>query len=201
MTMHEALWKLDYEIQQHLQDHIVGSWNHVLLVPAFVDGECRVYGIGLSKDGQEAHSALRIKDPPYPAHLSPVPPRVMYIGSGGKWLANQQARRRLVREMCSLAKKHDQHRISDHAVADRLAALNLFVSRNVSTVSPDCFVVWLRRPGLKLPIFEHQNYTGNKRAGAISYPFVATDSEGPRLGDWIIEQTHTIEYDGGDDQG
>ena len=199
MTVHEALWKLDYEIERDLHDHIVGSWNHLVLVPAFVDGESRVYGIGLSKDGQIAHRALRIKDPPYPAHLAPAPPRVMYIGSGGEWLAKQQARQRLVREMCSLAKKHDQERISDRAVADGLAALNLLVSQNVPTVSPDCLVVWLRRPGSKLPIFEMQSYEGKNRAGAIAYPFVATDPAGPALGDWIFDQTHTFKR-AGDDQ-
>ncbi len=200
MSMRDALWKLTHGVREQLGAHVIGQWNHLVLVPAFVDGECRVYSIGLSKLGQVAYHQLRIQDPPYPAHLPPAPPRVIYTGSGGAWFANQQVKSRWVRELCSLAKKHDQRRVSDNTVADRLAALNLLVSHSVPTVSPHCFVVWLRRPGSKSPNPGHQNYEGTNRVEARSFPSIGTDPEGPALGDWILDQTLSWESDLEDDQ-
>lgn len=200
LSMDEALWKLAHEIQQHLLAHLLDLGNHLILVPAFVDGESRVYGVGLSEDGQVGYTKLRLEDPLYPAHLSPAPPRVMYTGSGGNWFAKRQLKRRWVRELCSLTKQHDARRISDYAMSDRLAALNLQVSHSVDNVSPDCVVVWLRRPGSKLPISGQQSYEGVKRVRTLSLPSVATDPEGPALGRWIFDHTHTLESDLSDGQ-
>jgi hypothetical protein len=163
MSMDDALWKLALEHQHHFPRHLGAAFKqHLVVAPAFVGESCRVYAVGTNMMGQVVHTRLRLADTRYPPHLPPAPPRVVYAGSGGKWFgADRESRNKLrtlwVRELCSLAKKHDQRRISAVVVADLLARLNLKVSREVSaSVGPDCFVVWRSRPGSGLPSLGRQ---------------------------------------------
>lgn len=205
MSMHDAMWKLDLEVQTHVAAHVAGVWKHLILAPAFVNDTTHLYVLGVSEGGEVAHADLRAKDPRRPAHLQPEPPRVLYGGTGGQWLAKKSPERtklraRWVRGLRSLATNHERRRVSAEPVADRLAALNFEVSQNVSSVSPNCFVVWRHSPGSGLPKSGHHNYRGRTRVAARPFPKVASDPDGPLLRDWIMGKTHTYESDLSDEE-
>lgn len=177
LSVEGCLWALAHEMQQHLAPHVTGKWNHIVAAPAIVDSECRSYVIGLSDDGRVAYERLRMKGlGDRGSRSKSVPPRAVYTGSGGRWLSKQQSKREMLRELYSLAGKHDLRKVSPLAVADRLAILNSLASEKLpATVGPTCYVLWRRRSGASG--WEQQNYRGTdrvRRGAFASIPHVIT---------------------------
>lgn len=141
LTVSECLWVIADEMRRHFPPHLLAGWSHLVLAVAWVDGESRVYGLGVTDTGHVGYQRLRIKDPPRPHDLEPASPRVMYTGSGGAWFSTHHSRRWWVRHLCSLAKRHDDGTISQAMVAQRLATLNDLASNGDATVGPTCIVL------------------------------------------------------------
>jgi len=104
-----------------------------------------------------------------------LPPRLGLAGSGVPFLNRQNDWRR---GLLSLANANDHQRVSDLAVADRLAALNYRTHRDSgeSSVGPRSIVVWRRRPeaGASRSGGAHKFYDGEDREGdSASIPTIA----------------------------
>jgi len=148
--------------------------GHNIIVPAFVQNEARLYSIDLVFSPDRKSYAFR-----WTRHVNnvtpatPRTPRLAIAGSGAVYLMRRTKWRR---ELLRVLKAYDRERLSAHAVADHLAALNHEVYRNLGsgTVGPRCIVVWRNgRDGARRGGGGHQCYTGTTRdANSPSLPTI-----------------------------
>ncbi|WP_460807923.1 hypothetical protein [Nocardioides salsibiostraticola] len=197
LSVEGCLFALAHEMQQHLRPHVASRWNQIVAAPAIVDGECRSYVIGLSDNGRVAFQRLHVRGLGRRDRLARVSPRAVYTGTGGGWLSKQRSRRVMLRELYSLAGKHDLGKASHFVVADRLAIFNSLASeKEPATVGPTCYVLWRRMSDTSG--WEQQNYRGTDRVhvGAFtSVPHVSTHGHEDRGFDFP-----GIEYEGDEPQ-
>ena len=96
-----------------------------------------------------------------PSHIAPRTPPLAFGGSGASRLIGDSRWRR---ELLRLARACDRGKVSPHAVADSLAAINFRVHHSEPTVGPRCVVVWRhRKQGVHKGGGAHQFYNGVAR--------------------------------------
>lgn len=177
LTFEHALRILSDTANQELPKYLVqlpGGANSIV-VPAFVQG----VGAGLYTIENVVDSATGTHSYRYTRHVLPKPtspsPRIATAGTGGLYLLKKD--RAVWRALLSLTNRHDESKISDLVIADRLAAFNFEAHLGVSdgSVGPRCIVVWRRRPGVPSASGGgHQFYTGTVREDAdTGFPVVA----------------------------
>jgi hypothetical protein len=149
LTFEQALQVLSTAATRELPKHLARTPGgaHFIVVPAFVRGlGARVYSIDTVIDhnsGSPWYGFTNYQQTDRPS--SPVP-RLAAAGTGGIYLASKG--RNWQRELLRLVNAHDRGKISDEAIAGRLAELNWEAHRSVrdGSVGPRCVVVWRRRP-------------------------------------------------------
>jgi hypothetical protein len=165
------------EIPRHLVLMQGGSGiSHNVFVPAFVEGETRLYSIDLvitsGRRGYQFRYTRHVTRRSLPT--KPKTPALAIAGSGAGYLFG---RKKWMRELLRLLRAYDRRRVSSHAVADYLASLNNEVSANVRTVGPRCIVAWRnKRKGVHAGGGGHQFYTGATRDA--SSPLLPTIGNG-----------------------
>ena len=138
---------------------------HFIIVPAFVRGVgSRLYSIDNVVDRRTKRHWYRYTSHQRTADQGSPSPRFAVGGTGGVHLHKDRSWQRA---LLSLVNAHDRGKISDHAIADHLAALNYEAHQAVrdGSVGPRCIVVWRRRPDAPpgAPGGGHQFYTGVDR--------------------------------------
>jgi hypothetical protein len=168
-------------LPQHL-DSLPGAGTHVhsILVPAFQNGEPRVYTIDLVRPSGKNAYAFR-----WTRHVVPrnVPggyttPRFIIGGSGAIRLFRDQ---RWMRDLLRLIKAHDAGRITAQSVAMAFAKLNNQIARIESTVGPRCIVAWKFQKGGGA----HEFFDGAQREFNSSFVFVPIIARGMDLGSLV----------------
>jgi hypothetical protein len=112
-----------------------GNAAHTFLIAAHVKKEPRLYSIDLLS-GDNGLIDFR-----YTQHVNPrgVAHRLAAAGSGAPFL---QAHPRHARAILRAIRATEDERIRPETAAEQLAMVNAEVSRNVSSVSPGCIVLW-----------------------------------------------------------
>jgi hypothetical protein len=134
-------------LPQHL-DSLPGSGTrvHSILIPAFQNGEPRIYTIDLVRPRGKNAYAFR-----WTRHVvqrnvpgGNMTPRCIIGGSGAVHLLHDQ---RWMRELLRLIKAHDAGRINAQPVALAFARLNNQIAQAESTVGLRCIVAWRFQKG------------------------------------------------------
>jgi hypothetical protein len=141
------------------------STAHNILVPSFVNGELRLYTIGL--EFAPDRRAYRFRYTRLVRNLSAdrhqrTPP----LGAVGSGEACLRRDKRWRRELLRLIRACDLKRVSPQTVADHLATINWFAHRNTAdgTVGPRCIVAWRHNSaGVHKGGGGQQYYTGVER--------------------------------------
>lgn len=142
--LEQSLGVLAQTVRREFPRHMLqmpgeGTPAHNIVVPAFLDGEPKLYHIGLACARDRKTHAFG-----YWSHEVRIT-TVGLSGSGGAHLQRKSIEWKdaLVRAV----EAHDSGQLSPDAVADHLAKLNYGVSRHDKTVGPRCVVVWRGKTG------------------------------------------------------
>jgi hypothetical protein len=170
LTMEQSLGEIAKAMQEQLPKHLSGTQRdalarHITLIPCFVDGEVRLYSIGLlMSTDQLTYSprfARHFQNPS--ADRTPRTPRIMFTGSGEICLLRNKL---WIRDLLHLVNASDSNKVSPLIVADELAKINEMVHRNTAdgTVGPHCIVAWRHNKlGVHKGGGDHQFYEGTQR--------------------------------------
>lgn len=125
------------QLPKHLRTLPHGARSHDILIPALINGEPRLYYIGVSTT-----------DCVYTRYVNEKamhkPPRVALSGSGAEILRKDRSwQRGLLRLLAAYERNH----INPRRVADSLAELNTKVAAMDRFVSQKCIVSWRRDGG------------------------------------------------------
>ena len=149
-----ALAALAEAMEKQFPCHMVqmpgaGGPIHNIIVPAFLEGEPRLYTIDLEFAPDRKSHTFRCARQLVGATTKP--PRIGLAGSGGIYLL-QQKDKKWIRRLLRVVNANDRGQLSPDAVADHLAGLNYEVFRRLSdkpvpldvrdTVGPRCVVAW-----------------------------------------------------------
>jgi len=133
---------------------------HNILIPAFVDGEVRMYTIDLVLSSDREAYSFR-----YTRHVvNPVPsrpyraPRIGLAGSGAIALVRDK---HWIRNLLRLVRACDAKKVPPIMVEDQLASINALAHRRTAdgSVGPYCIVAWRHNKGGG----GHQFYDGTTR--------------------------------------
>ena len=153
LPLEHCLGELAGALQRQFPQHLLvlpvqfGA-AHSIIVPAFLNGEPRLYSIDLVFSADRKTKSFR-----YTRHVvGPVPsypprtPRVALAGSGALFLLRDK---RWLRQLLKLVRACDAQRIAPQVVSDFLAALNFRVSLGMvdNSVGPRSVVVWRHKKG------------------------------------------------------
>lgn len=151
MTMEQSLSVLAEAVRSRLpsyldQIQVSGHSSHHIIIPAYVNGEERIYSIGLVGKGGGGTYRLNLTryttGTEFP--MKRIKPRVAIGGSAEPHLLRD---RDWIREVFRLVKAHDAGRIKPHTVANFLAKLNSRVAKKENTVGERCIVAWRFKGG------------------------------------------------------
>jgi hypothetical protein len=147
--------------KRELPSHLFGT-PHSIVATAFLGGEAKVYTIDLhAPPGRPMAFRYTRHVINQPSHIAPRTPPLAYGGSGARLLIGDNRWRR---ELLRLVRACDRGKVSPHAVADRLAGINIQVHQAEPTVGPRCVVVWRhRKQGVHKGGGAHQFYNGAMR--------------------------------------
>lgn len=139
------------ELPRHLA-MMQGSQAHHVLASAIVNGEPRLYGIGLelteeNKAPSFFFTRVRNEDADFP-------PRLGLAGSG---LSHIPPRKEWYRDLLRIVVAFEKGKVSPQAVTDQLARINDHVAGKDPFVSRECMVVWRGNGG------GFQFYSGSTR--------------------------------------
>jgi hypothetical protein len=169
--LEQSLGALAEAMKKQFPRHMVrmpgaGGPAHNIIVPAFLDGEPRLYTIDLAFAPDRKSYAFR-----YTRHAvgtTTRPPRMGLGGTGGIYLL-QQKDKKWIRSLLRVVKANDGGQVSPHVVAEHLADLNYRVHLGIrdktvplgirDTVGPRCVVAWRHETGGG----GHEFYTGATR--------------------------------------
>lgn len=158
------------ELPNHLKQlyGVIRRPLHNMLVPAFVDGEARLYSIDiqLSVDGREYQTRFVRHFGEKKQATVRKTPRLGATGSGSVQLLSDK---RWIRPLLRLVRAVSNDQLSPIAVADQLAKLCHDVHLLNPTVGPSSVVVWRRkRNSGNGGGGAHQDYLGGRRVGHAS---------------------------------
>lgn len=122
--------------------------DHVTLATAIVNGETRLYCIGLRVQGGQAN-VLTICERVFTEANRDRRPRVSRMAAAGSGYAALCASSQWRRELLRIVKAADAGRVHPIAVADELASINLMASQRTrdGSVGERCIVAWRNRGG------------------------------------------------------
>lgn len=170
LPLEQALGELAGAMQRQFPKHLTQlpkdvPAGHNILIPAFVDGEVRLYTIDLAFTPDRKTYSFR-----YTRHVvNPSPdrphctPRIGLAGSGAISLVRDK---RWIRNLLRLVRACDTKRVPPIEVADQLASINALAHSNTAdgTVGPRCIVAWRHnKSGVHKGGGGHQFYDGTKR--------------------------------------
>jgi hypothetical protein len=168
LPLEESLGVLTHAINCKLPDHLTrlpGS-GHYTVVPAFRNGESRIYLIGLIRPrGSNRYNFQYNRLVGY-ERRQPQP--FVVTGSGEPHVLRDRPR---LRHLLRLIRAHDAGRITPPTVAREFAKLNHEVSRTETTVGRRCIVCWRFQSGGGA----HQHFDGMQRelTGGLCLPSIA----------------------------
>jgi hypothetical protein len=186
----ELLDALGQAMERQLPPHLVKFPKglpaaHIVLAPAYVEGKLNVYSIGVEVDRANNKTTRNLAR--YVRIIKPgvaLPHGSCMAGSGASVLSKNIDKLTTIKKIAIL---HDRGKVSDLAVADELAKLNLFVHQNTkdNTVGPSCIVAWrYNKKGVHQGGGSHQFYTGNQRdAKSPSIPTIGNGMDLPAIFD------------------
>lgn len=172
LPLEQALVELAGAMQRQFPNHLTRfpkdvPAGHNILIPAFVEGEARLYTIDLAFAPDRKTYTFR-----YTRHVvNPSPdqphrtPRIGLAGSGAIGLVRDK---RWIRNLLRLVRACDTKQVTPTVVADQLASINELAHRNTTdgTVGPRCIVAWRHnKSGVHKGGGGHQFYDGTKRTG------------------------------------
>jgi hypothetical protein len=136
MPLEASLAVLANAVKEQFPRHVT-SFTHDIIVPAFVDGEARLYAIGFNPI-QKSVQFIR-HQASYAGFVRPFD--LVVGGSGGIPLLVEK---RWARSLRRLVNAHVRGVLSAKAVADHLAKVNFDVHLAMAdkSVGPRCIVVW-----------------------------------------------------------
>lgn len=145
LSFEQSLHAIARAMNLEFPKHVRSLPGHVVLAPAFVDGEPQLFSISMvltKKDQSVAYRVSKMHGRKQNGDMATQ--RFGLAGSGGIILTRD---RRWARGLLGLVSASDNCKISRRAVADYLARLNLDVSKRVTdnSVGPRSMVVWRSR--------------------------------------------------------
>ena len=178
---------------QHL-DSLPGSGTHVhsILVPAFQNGEPKIYTIDLVRPPGKNAYAFRwtryVVSRNVPGGY--ITPRCIVGGSGAVHLVKDQ---RWMRDLLRLIKAHDAGRITAQSVALAFAKLNNQIARVDPTVGRRCIVAWRFQKGGGA----HEFFDGRQREINSKFVFLPCIARGMDVTSLLeaMEPIHAIRRD------
>ncbi len=150
LTTEDSLHVISEAVKSQLREHLrklpPNVAQHDILAPAIVEGETRLYHIGITL---EKHCYVRLQN-----SKGQWPPRVALAGSGAAHLTRDRS---WLRPLLRLLAEFERGRLNPQIVADRLAELNAKAADKDIYVSKQCIVTWQHEGG------SFQHYDGTKR--------------------------------------
>lgn len=186
LSLEQSLGVLSRATREQFPQHMVrmpanSTAAHHVIVPAFLDGEPRLYTIDLVFAPDRKSYQFR-----YTRHVasrSPgIAPRTPRLGLGGSGAFCLTQDRKWMRELLRVVRANERGQVSPDTVADFLANLNNDVHLTVpdKSVGPRCIVAWrYRKGGVHDGGGGHRYYTGPVRDR--SSPSLPTISRGADL--------------------
>lgn len=172
LPLEQSLGELAGAMQRQFPNHLKRlpkdvSAGHNILIPAFADGEVRLYTIDLAFAPDRKTSSFRFTR--HVVNPSPDRPhRAPRIGLAGSGAVSLQRDKHWVRDLLRLVRACDTKRVPPIVVADQLANINALAHGNTAdgTVGPRCIVAWRHnKSGMHKGGGGHQFYDGIKHAG------------------------------------
>jgi len=134
--------KVKEKLPQHIAQRLAA---HHIIIPAFLNGESRLYSIDLvcppGRKGYLFRLIRQVTGSPFPKCQTP---RICVAGSGMQHLRNNQ---QWARDLLKTVSKYNTGRVTPLTVAKALARINHKVAQLDSTVGPRCIVVWRLQDG------------------------------------------------------
>lgn len=167
LPLEQSLGVLARAMKRQLPRHLLKIPNpearaHYVLVPAFREGEVRMYTIDLVFKTKRKSFDFR-----FIQHISSSRsgnmPRIGIGGSGAQFLLKNMS---WVRPLLRFVSAYDNGKVSGGLVADHLSSLNYKVHKGVAdeSVGPKCIVAWRnKKPDTHKEGSGHQFYSEEKR--------------------------------------
>ncbi|KQR26127.1 hypothetical protein [Microbacterium sp. Leaf151] len=177
------------QLPSHLKD--IRGGQHFILAPMFYKtGRSRLFAIKNVVDGSGRHEGT-FDVITRTGEISAPTIAIAGVGTGARTLDRDQHFGGLRRSLHSLIKKNDDGRVSDQAVADRLAKVCFQVHQRTAdkTVGPRSIVAWRRRPGSTLPGGGQAFYTDQVLEDNVhnSIPFIMAGLDVQAIGSAYME--------------
>ena len=143
LPLEQSLRVLAGAVRTKIPGHLGPIPAHHVVVPAFLNGDPKIYSIDIVRPPGHANYFFR-----FTRHVSTrwhLPPRAVgIVGSGAVHLSRD---RKWVRTFLKILAAHDAGRIAPQAVASYLARVNYQVSTRDKSVGPRCIVAWRFKKG------------------------------------------------------
>jgi hypothetical protein len=196
VPLEHALGELAGALQRQLPKHLLRlprdvPAGHNIVIPAFVEGEVRLYTIDLALAADRRSYAFR-----YTRHVvnqtseRPRTPRLALAGSGAMCLIRD---RRWIRDLLRVVHACDRGTVSPRTVADQLARVNQIAHQNTrdGSVGPRCIVAWRHnKEGVHKGGGAHQFFErGSRTADSGALPTIANGMDVQALIQAIMPHT------------
>jgi hypothetical protein len=160
LPMEQSLGHLAERTKERLPRHLKGS-PHVVVAPAFVNGEARLYTINAIPSKPQKEYLVKYERRVMRPDL-PIAPRVCLAGSGAVTVHKRGVE--WLRDILRLIAAHDRRTIAALTVADKFATLNQAVAAKDKLVGSRCVVAWRYSPqGVHRGGGGYQFYSGTER--------------------------------------
>lgn len=162
-------------LKREFPPHLKGQSEiplHIVIVSAFCEGKPQAYTIELVTTPDKSQFFRFVRR----VHSERArPPRLSLAGSGATYLASKTD---WIRTIFRTIKAHNNRKLSDYAVADVLAKINLEAHSHEKTVGPNCIVAWRHRNGgLHKGGGAHQFYEHGKRVNSDLLPIIGNGAD------------------------
>ena len=179
LPLEQSLGVLTDAVNLRLPRHLdrlpgTGGRAHHIIVPAFHNGEPKLYTIDLLRPrGSNAYAFRYTRIVSRQVRGEQMTPRFATAGTGTTHLpGDKRWARDILRDILRLIKAHDAGRIKPQPVAAAFAKLNHRISEFEPTVGRRCIVVWRFQKGGGA----HECFDGGQRE--MSTPCLATNANG-----------------------
>lgn len=148
LPLEQSLGVLAEAAKQQLPRHMIrmpgpGVSMHNVIVPAFLNGDTRIYSIDMVLSPNRKQYHFR-----YTRHVDSMSTcRTPRIGIGGSGALYLYRNKRWMRPLLRMVRAYERGLLTPEAVGRHLAMLNMEVHRQDGTVGPSCIVAWRNRKG------------------------------------------------------